>query len=892
MQTQSNTLQVNKSGISAGRSGRFKKYQEAGFLGHVIPIIPPNARLSETSKVDPSQCGKIPGSYQRHQDAWVGLANWATKTFTPADIERWDSWPRCNVGIRTEHNPAIDTDCEVGLVVELLEKLNAEKLGATSVRRREGSERVLQPYRLKEGETPAAKKRISFTLENDPEEYAVELLGAGQQFVAEGIHPSGKPYVWDKNWDLTLVTRAGLPEITTQQWHEHAALIEEYLRKMGATIITKYSGGSLTAKRLDIGHETHLAKDFEKLTKALNAIPCDSLSYDEWMAILHAIKAACGDDHEFFVDVVLPWALRYQENTPEVVQAKWLSITTSTIGADYIYAKAREHGFNEVETDFDDLPPLDEITLAEELPIRFNPGDYAKVAQEAERRLLSKKVPFFCYSDRIVEIAKKNRRGVRCDETAITVLEPINIAALLNIYSTHLRFEKWDRRKNNWMPTNCPREVAEQYLNRPSEWRVPTLSGIINVPTLRPDGTILNQPGFDEATGLLYIPDGTALPAIPEHPSKDEAKSALAILKDELLADFPFTTPADRSVALSFLLSSCARWCFAHAPMHCFSAPVAGSGKGKLVNVAAVISDGLPAAAMDFSSDTEELRKNIEASLMQGISTFNLDNVDAPLGGRRICSLITEDSVRARILGQSKVLEIRSSILFSANGNNLRLKGDMRRRAILCYIDPKRADPENRDFTFDPVERARTNQGRYVVAVLTVLLAYIQAGYPINVPKYGSFEEWGKLVRGALIWLGETDPVETVESIKVDEPEADALATIHEAWEAAIGLDEAITVRALIEKAEKGKEFTPLGDEPSPAARLSDALLTVASNGQGHISHVKLGYWLRANKNTMSRNLRIVSSGMRDGNRQWKLQKLDVQGKQKTADLVASELDS
>ena len=278
------------------------------------------------------------------------------------------------------------------------------------------------------------------------------------------------------------------------------------------------------------------------------------------------------------------------------------------------------------------------------------------------------------------------------------------------------------------------------------------------MPTLRPDGTILSQPGYDDATGLLYIPDDTELPPIPEHPTHDEAMSALAVLKNELLPGFPFATPADRATALSHILSSCARRYFAHAPMHCFSAPVAGSGKGKLVNIAAVISEGQPASATDFTPDTEELRKNIEASLMQGISTFNLDNVDAPLGGRRICSLITEDSAQVRILGQSRVVKIACSY-------RSRQMATICGSRATCGAAPSfatsipRGHLENWDFNFDPVERARANRGKYVAAVLTILLAYIKAGYPIKVPQWGSFEDWGKLIRGALIWLGEVDRV-------------------------------------------------------------------------------------------------------------------------------------
>ena len=69
----------------------------------------------------------------------------------------------------------------------MLEEFNSEKLG----RRPFGAGKALntsQPYRLKDGEEPCPKMRVAFTLVGDPKVYAVELLGAGQQFVCEGIY--------------------------------------------------------------------------------------------------------------------------------------------------------------------------------------------------------------------------------------------------------------------------------------------------------------------------------------------------------------------------------------------------------------------------------------------------------------------------------------------------------------------------------------------------------------------------------------------------------------------------------------------------------------------------------------------------------------------------------
>lgn len=84
------------------------------------------------------------------------------------------------------------------------------------------------------------------------------------------------------------------------------------------------------------------------------------------------------------------------------------------------------------------------------------------------------------------------------------------------------------------------------------------LAGIVNAPTLRADGSILAEPGYDEATCLLLDFRGVAFPAVPSHPSRDDALAAMEVLAD-LISTFPFVAEADRSVALSCLLTGAVR---------------------------------------------------------------------------------------------------------------------------------------------------------------------------------------------------------------------------------------------------------------------------------------------------------------------------------------------
>ena len=57
-------------------------------------------------------------------------------------------------------------------------------------------------------------------------------------------------------------------------------------------------------------------------------------------------------------------------------------------------------------------------------------------------------------------------------------------------------------------------------LTRYGDWKFQAIAGVISTPTLRPDGTILSEPGYDPATQLLLI-DPPPMPVIPEQPTKD-----------------------------------------------------------------------------------------------------------------------------------------------------------------------------------------------------------------------------------------------------------------------------------------------------------------------------------------------------------------------------------
>lgn len=122
------------------------------------------------------------------------------------------------------------------------------------------------------------------------------------------------------------------------------------------------------------------------------------------------------------------------------------------------------------------------------------------------------------------------------------------------------------------MIVDPPMSIVRTLLARRGRLRFPSLTGVVNVPMMRADGSILDAPGYDAATGLLFDPLGITFPPIPNRPTRNDAEKALVRLND-VIKDFPFVEQMHRSVALSAILTGCCRRSLQTAPLHACSRP-------------------------------------------------------------------------------------------------------------------------------------------------------------------------------------------------------------------------------------------------------------------------------------------------------------------------------
>jgi hypothetical protein len=106
-------------------------------------------------------------------------------------------------------------------------------------------------------------------------------------------------------------------------------------------------------------------------------------------------------------------------------------------------------------------------------------------------------------------------------------------------------------------PTHPPDWMAPQIHVRRAWKGIRPLAGIIEAPTMRPDGSILQTPGYDHATGLLYMPT-IAFAPVPENPTKEEADVALTELR-YVFANYTFAKPMHEAGAVAGLMTPTVR---------------------------------------------------------------------------------------------------------------------------------------------------------------------------------------------------------------------------------------------------------------------------------------------------------------------------------------------
>ncbi|WP_439622499.1 hypothetical protein [Gemmata sp.] len=412
------------------------------------------------------------------------------------------------------------------------------------------------------------------------------------------------------------------------------------------------------------------------------------------------------------------------------------------------------------------------------------------------------------------------------------------------------------------VPATPPDPLVKAVLDRGRWPGLRPLHAIVDHPVVRPDGSVLANPGYDPATALYLVAGSALLNAIeiPAEPGHTEASQAARDLL-HVVADFPFSRDAYRAAWLAALLTPFARFAFrGPAPLFLFDANSPGVGKSLVANTIALIITGKNFATSDYVHDPNEMRKRITAIADEGDRMVLFDNVEGRFGNRPLCIALTSDTWKDRELGKNSHVVAPLVATWYATGNNPQVVGDIARRIVHTRMVSGEDQPDERQGFVHADLRSwvQESRPRLVAAALTILTAYIRNGCPAsNLKPWGDYIGWSRIIRGALVWVGLPDPIETKGELRESaNPTLGALQSVLAGWDRIDPNHDGLTANQVVKKL-----FSPSALEDTTLDDLRDAVDALT----GEETHAKkaggLGYKFRMYKNRRLGGMFIETSG-------------------------------
>jgi hypothetical protein len=477
------------------------------------------------------------------------------------------------------------------------------------------------------------------------------------------------------------------------------------------------------------------------------------------------------------------------------------------------------------------------------------------------------------------ESDKGKRKGMQRAPGAPLIV-PLGTATARTLISRVAKFRRWDQREQEWAWKAPPRDIAESVLGERNYPSVRELVGIIEAPTLRPDGSLLGEPGYDARTGLLYAPNAD-YPPIPEFPTERQVNAA----KDSLLyltRDFPLKADSDRAAWLASVLTLVARGGIdGPVPAFLISSNVAGSGKSLLANFASMIASGRLPTMDSYPDDPAEMEKTLVSIAMAGDRCIVFDNASSgsAIGSAPFDRAVTaRGGFRGRILGKSQHSpNVPWVATLMVTGNNICTRADSLRRVVPMFMEYPHLKPESRnprayqvyrDHGCDLETYVARNRPKLVADALTILRGWLVADEAPSDLTPMDFPEWDRLVRRAVHFATGWDPLGSHDRLEGEDETMGERTRLVGAWRAlclASGKPSGLTAEEASRKLAdfEGKvEHRPL----------IDTFAFWSKNGRLPDSRT-LGKLLRKHKDGPTPCGRVVSDGKTDGVNRWSVSK-------------------
>ena len=458
---------------------------------------------------------------------------------------------------------------------------------------------------------------------------------------------------------------------------------------------------------------------------------------------------------------------------------------------------------------------------------------------------------------RLVQIVYLPRDEERCGVRQVAgtpVIQKIAPAYLLELLAASaVYYQQAGRGKSGesvYSPTYPPKDVRDAIHARGHWQGIRPLSGIVETPVLRRDGSLLDVPGYDVGTGLLYEPSGGAL-TVPEHPPRKWAIIAVRKFR-RVFRQFPWVSAAHFSAFLAAMLTVLARRMIdGPTPFFLIDANTPGSGKSLLARCLGLILYGRDPGMTPNTTDDGEMQKRLTTIAMAAAPLVILDNISGQLGTPSLDSALTTGWWTSRILGGNQQYDGPLRAVWVGTGNNAQPAYDMPRRICYIRLESPLENPEERDDLEieDLPGWIQEHRSELLWLALIILRAFVAAGRPsAGLRQWGSYTDW-TLIRDCLVWGGLPDPASTRDELRDRiETDRDVLSTILDGWTELDPQGHGLTSGEIAHRLNVEREQVL----PTPLRVVRDALCTLCRTPAGRpLESRKIGQRLAAHRGTV-----------------------------------------
>lgn len=414
---------------------------------------------------------------------------------------------------------------------------------------------------------------------------------------------------------------------------------------------------------------------------------------------------------------------------------------------------------------------------------------------------------------------------------------------------------------------------------------LPRFSRVTNVPVFGPDGSLITQPGYNKASGVIYAPPrGYQSLPVPDKVTSSQLDEAKEII-EELITDFPFSCDdagdsPDHDNAIALMLLPFVRDMIdAPTPIHLFEASVPGSGKGLLVKSLLYPALGR-IEGMPLDEDESEVKKTITAAIYNSVPLIWFDNVNHEINSASLNAAVTMDAWNDRLLGASQLANSKVRNIWAVCANNSTMTREIARRMMRIRLVPQTDKPEERTgfLHSNLIEWAEENRPRLVWAAHVICKNAIQKGLPMAKTKVvASFERWSRVIGSILESAGYTQFLKNYRILlEGSDTERQALSLFAMTW---------------YEWAEKEGKDVVTTSELQPIAEGVDGINIRGNNDKA--KQTSLGRWLKSKHEVITEytdddpsnpialyRLKILSMGLgkakNRGSQTWRVELLET----------------